>query len=103
MECPVVAGVSKDLSALRWLSIRLIKNLSSFKMDYTNFKAEDFNEESELNFSSNENEDDRSFINDNEEETQPPNFFRFFNQTRDPAEAVNDNNRSHLDTKDLQP
>ena len=72
-------------------------------MDYINFKAEDFNEESKLNFSSKENDDDRSFINDNEEETQPPSFYRFFYQTRDPAEAVNDDDRSHLDTRDLQP
>ena len=31
-------------------------------MDYVNFEAEDFNEESELNFSSDENDYDRSFI-----------------------------------------
>ena len=72
-------------------------------MDYINFEAKDFNEESKLNFSSKENDDDRSFINDNEEETQPASFYRFFCQTRDPAEAVNDDDRSHLDTRDLQP
>ena len=62
MECPVFAGVSIGLSALRWLSVRLIKNISYLKMDYVNFEAEDFNEESELNFSSDENDYDRSFI-----------------------------------------
>ena len=66
-------------------------------MDYINFEAEDFNGESELNFSSDENDDDKSFINDNKEETHPPSFYRFFNQ------AVNDDDRSHLDTRDLQP
>ena len=35
---------------------------------------------------------------------QEPNFFRkFSNQTRDPAEAVFDEDESHLDTRDLQP
>lgn len=71
-------------------------------MEYINLETDDFNEESDLNFSSFENDDDRSFINNNEEKTQPPSFYRFFNQTRDPAEAVNGNNRSHLDIKDLQ-
>ena len=72
-------------------------------MDYVNFEAEDFNEESELNFSSDENDDDRSFINSRKKKPQPPSFYRFFNQTRDPAEVMNDNDRSHLDTRDIQP
>ena len=103
MECPVVAGVSKGLSALRRLSVTLKKNLSSLKMDYINFETKDFNEQSELNFSNDENDDDRSFINYSAEETQPPSFYRFFNQARDPAKAVIDHDRSHLDTRDLQP
>ena len=57
-------------------------------MEYKNFEAEAFNEK-ELN-SDNENDNDRSFINDNEQEDQPASFYRFVNQTQDPAEAVND-------------
>ena len=72
-------------------------------MEYINFEAEAFNEEEELNFSDNENDNDRPFINDNEQEDQPGSFYRFVNQTRDPAEAVNDDDVSHLDTCDLQP
>ena len=74
MKCPVVAGVSKGLITLQWLSVELMKNLSSFKMEYINLETDDFNEESDLNFSSYENDDDRSFINDNEEEPNHPAF-----------------------------
>ena len=74
MKCPVVAGVSKGLITLQWLSVGLIKNLSSFKMEYINFEVEDFNEESDLNFSSDEHDGDRSSINNNEEETNHPAF-----------------------------
>ena len=79
------------------------KNLLFLKIAYLNFEAEAFNEEEELNFSDNENDDDRSFINHNEQEDQPASFYRFVNQTRDPAEAVNADDGSHLDTRDLQP
>ena len=51
-----------------------MKNLSSFKMEYINLETDDFNEESDLNFSSYENDDDRSFINNNEEEPNHPAF-----------------------------
>ena len=74
MKCPVEAGVLKDLITLQWLSVGLIKNLSSFKMEYINFEAKDFNEESDLNFSSDEHDNDRSFINNNEEEPNRPAF-----------------------------
>ena len=43
-------------------------------MEYINLETDDFNEESDLNFSSYENDDDRSFINNNEEE---PNHSAF--------------------------
>ena len=43
-------------------------------MEYINFEAEAFNEEEELNFSDNENDNDRSFINDTEQEDQPGSF-----------------------------
>ena len=46
-------------------------------MEYINFKAEDFNEESYLNFSSDEHDGDRSFINNNEVEPNHPAFIGF--------------------------
>ena len=72
-------------------------------MEYINFETETFDDEEELNFSDNENDDDRSVINDNEQEHQPASFYRFANQTQDPAEAVNDDDASHLNNCDLQP
>ena len=78
----------------------MIKNLSFLKI---NFNVEALNEKEELNFSDHKNDDDRSFSDGNEKEDQPASFYRFFNQTQDPAEAVNDDAGSHLDTRDLQP
>ena len=46
-------------------------------MEYINLETDDFNEESDLNFSSYENDDDRSFINNNEEEPNHPAFIAF--------------------------
>ena len=57
-------------------------------MEYINFEAEDENasDNEELAFSDNEGED---FIDDsNQEGNQYPSFYRFMNQARDPAEAV---------------
>ena len=73
-------------------------------MDYITFQAEvegeNFSADEELTFSDNEN----NFIDDsNEECNQPPSFYRFFNQTRHPVEAANDNDGSQFDRRDLQP
>ena len=63
-------------------------------------------ENTNLNFSSDDEKDDdnRSFIDGSSKVgDQEPSFYRkFFNQTRDPAEAVLDDDGSHLDTRDLQ-
>ena len=69
------------------------------------FEAEVSNEDEILSFSGDENdEDNRSFIDDGEIENQEPSFYRkFFYRARDPAEAVYDDDKSHLDTRDLQP
>ena len=73
-------------------------------MGYINFEVEvedgNVSSDEELTFSDNEN----NFIDDsNEECNQPPSFYRFFNQTRDPVEAVNDDDGSQFDRRDLQP
>ena len=57
-------------------------------MEYINFQAEDENasDNEELAFSDNEGED---FIDySNQEGIQYPSFYRFMNQARDSAEAV---------------
>ena len=74
-------------------------------MEYIDFEAEVSNEDEILSFSGSENdEDNRPFTDDGEVENQEPSFYRkFFNRTRDPAEAVYDDDKSHLDTRDLQP
>ena len=72
-------------------------------MEYIDFEAEVSNEYEILSFSSDEN-DERSFTDDGEVKNQEPNFYRkCFNQTRDPAEAVYDDDKSHLHIRDLQP
>ena len=76
-------------------------------MEYIDFEASVSDEDANLKFSSDDekNNDKRSFIDGSSEVgDQEPNFFgKFFNQTRDPAEAVFDEDESHLDTRDLQP
>ena len=72
-------------------------------MEYINFEAEDENasDNEELVFSDHEG---KIFIdNSSQENNQSPSFYRFVNQTRDPAEAVNENEESHLDRGDSQP
>ena len=72
-------------------------------MEYINFEAKDENasDNQELAFSDNEGE---NFIDaSNQEGNQSPSVYRFMNQTRDPAKAVNDDDRSHLDRRDLEP
>ena len=73
-------------------------------MDYIDFEVEASNEDQMLSFSSDENdEDNRSFIDDGEVENQMPRFYRkFVNQARDPAGTVFDDDKSHLYTRDLQ-
>ena len=46
-----------------------------------------------------------NFIDDNsaQEEDESPSFFRFVNQTGDLDEALNYDDQSHLDSRDLQP
>lgn len=75
-------------------------------MEYIDFEAEEILKEEEIiSFSGEENDEDNiSFIEDGKVENQEPSFYRkFFNQTRDPAETVYDDDKSHLDTRDLQP
>ena len=72
-------------------------------MEYINFEAEDKNaiDNEKLVFSDHGGE---NFIDDSsQEDNQFPSFYRFVNQTRDPAEAVNNDDESHLDRRDLQP
>ena len=73
-------------------------------MEHIDFEAEASNEDQMLSFSSDENdEDNRSFIDNGEVENQMPRFYRkFVNQTRDPAGTVFDDDQSHLYTRDLQ-
>ena len=75
-------------------------------MEYIDFEAKEILKEEEIiSFSGEENDEDNiSFIEDGKVENQEPSFYRkFFNQTRDPAETVYDDDKSHLDTRDLQP
>ena len=72
-------------------------------MESIKFELEDENasDNEELAFSDNEGE---NFIdNSYQEDNQSPSFYRFMNQTRDTAEAVNDHDGSHLDRHDLKP
>lgn len=64
-------------------------------MAYINFEVEvegeNVSTDEELTFSDNKN----NFIDDsNEVCNQPPIFYRFVNQTRDPVEIVNDDDGS---------
>ena len=64
------------------------------------------NKDANINFSCGDEKDDdnRSFIDQSSKVGhQESSFYRkFFNETRDPAEAVFDDDRSHLNTRDLQ-
>ena len=78
-------------------------NLSFQEMEYINFKAKDenANDNEEVVFLDHE---DENFIDDSgQEDSQPPRFYRFVNQTRDPVEAVNDDDGYKVDKPDLQP
>ena len=75
------------------------------KMEYINFEAEveaeNVEDEEELVFSDQENE---NFIDDsNCNNIQSPSFYKFVNQSRDPVEAVEDDDGSRLDRHDLEP
>ena len=74
-------------------------------MEYINFEAEveaeNVEDEEELVFSDQENE---NFIDDsNCNNIQSPSFYRFVNQSRDPVEAVEDDDGSRLGRHDLKP
>lgn len=64
--------------------------------------TEAFNEE-ELNFSGNENDDERSFVNDSEQEDHPVSFYRFVNQTQEFDEFKEASKCSELFLKSLLP
>ena len=74
-------------------------------MDYVDFEGEVENanaSDEKLIFSENLNDD--KFIDDNiQEKSDSPSFCKFVNQTRDPAETLNDNDKSKLDVRDLEP
>ena len=99
--------LSKGLKGSRLLSPISRKNLLSLKIEYIDFEASVSNEDANLNFSSDgeKDNDNRSFIDDSSEVgDEEPSFYRiFFNQTKDPAEAVLDDGGLHLDTRDLLP
>ena len=71
-------------------------------MKYINFEADEENQ----NLSSDDefllSPPNDNFI-DNCAENDPPSFYRFVNQTSDPAEALDDDGQSHLDRQDLHP
>ena len=84
-------------------STQHFKRFETITFIATNINISD--EDTNLNFSSDDEKDDdnRSFIDGSSKVgDQEPRFYRkFFNQTRDPAEAVFDDDGSHLDTRDL--
>ena len=67
-------------------------------MEYIDFEPNISDENANSNFVF------RSFIDDSSEiGGQEPSFYRkFFNQTRDPAEAVFDDDGLHLNTRDFK-
>ena len=74
-------------------------------MEYINFEteveAENVEDKKELVFSDQENE---NFIDDsNSINIQSPSFYKSINQSRDPIEAVEDDDGSRLDRHDLKP
>ena len=71
-------------------------------MEYINFEADKENQNlsSDDDFSLSPPND--NFINDCAE-NDPPSFYRFFNQTRNLAEVLDDNDQSDLHRQDLQP
>ena len=96
-----VVGDLNDLNLYLLSSLQIRTQLFYFKMDYINF-VEDRNVSSdkELTFSDNQN----NFIDDSNEECyQPRSFYGFVNQTHVSVEAVNDDNGSQLDRRNLQP
>ena len=73
-------------------------------MEYISFEteveAENVEDKKEFVFSDQENEnfiDDSNCVN-----IQSPSFYKFVNQSRDPIEAVEDDDRSRLDRHDLK-
>lgn len=72
-------------------------------MEYIYFEADIENEivSSDEKFSLSATED--NFIDDVLEDQPSPSFDRFVNQTRDPADALDNDDDSHLDRHDLQP
>ena len=73
-------------------------------MDYVGFEAKAENgSDEELVFL--EKLNDNNFIDDSiqKEAEDAPSFYRFVNQTRDVSEALNDDNITKLDIRDLQP
>lgn len=75
-------------------------------MDFIDFEAEVSQDNEPLSFSDDQNDDEgtSNFIDDDQEVGEERSFYRkFINQTRDPTEAVLHDDRSYLDTRDLQP
>ena len=74
-------------------------------MDYVDFEAEvEYVNDSNEEFMFSENLIDDKLIDDSiQEENDQPSFYRFVNQTQDPDQALNDDNKSKLDVHDLQP
>ena len=72
-------------------------------MEYIYFEADIEKEivSSDEKFSLSATED--NFIDDVLEDQPSPSFDRFVNQTRDPADALDNDDDSHLDRRDLQP
>lgn len=73
-------------------------------MDYVDFEAEvEYVNDSNEEFMFSENLIDDKLIDDSiQEENDQPSFYRFVNQTQDPDQALNDDDKSKLDVCDLQ-
>ena len=74
-------------------------------MDYIDFEAivwNSYNSDKEIVFS--ENLSDDKFIDDSnqKEEEDSPSFYRFVNLTRDTSQALNDDDKSNLNVRNLQ-
>ena len=75
-------------------------------MEFINFAAVDSDQESRKNFEEkNTFSENDNFIDDKsiEKDTTQPSFYRLVNHTCDPQEALNCNDQSHVDHRDLQP
>ena len=96
------------LSVINTTASNLKSSFASFswEAEFINFAAVDSDKKSRKNFEEkNTFSENDNFIDDKsiEKDTTQPSFYRFVNHTRDPQEALNCNDQSHVDHRDLQP